>query len=152
MLAAMYSHSAPPNGLVTGSYGAITRLTRSSAPWSNSWLPAAETSRPASFSASIVGLSFWMNDSNVEAPIRSPAAANTVLGFSARSSFTAPAIAPAPAAAESGSFAIRPWKSFVPRIWMSVVPDASGALIPMTSGLWSEAENGTVPSNRSVPT
>ena len=55
---------------------------------------------PASFSASIVGLSFWMNDSNVEAPTRSPAMAKTVLGFvRVRSSLTAPAIAAAPAGA-----------------------------------------------------
>ena len=32
-------------------------------------------------SASIVGSSSWMNDVNVEAPIMSPAAANTVFGF-----------------------------------------------------------------------
>ena len=57
-----------------------TRSLRSSKPWSSSWLPTAETSRPASLSASMVGSSCWMNDSNVEAPIRSPAATNTVFG------------------------------------------------------------------------
>ena len=45
----------------------------------------------------MVGLSFWMKDSNVEAPMRSPAAANTVLGFSARNCFTAPGSTAAPA-------------------------------------------------------
>ena len=39
-----------------------------------------ETSRPAAFNASIVGLSSAMKDSKVEAPIRSPAAAKTVSG------------------------------------------------------------------------
>ena len=32
----------------------------------------------------MVGLSCWMNDVNVEAPMRSPAAAKTVFGFAAR--------------------------------------------------------------------
>ena len=73
-------------GSSSASYGAITRLTRSSYPWSSSWLPTADTSRPASLSASMVGLSCWMNDSNVEAPIRSPAAANTVFGLLAAQS------------------------------------------------------------------
>ena len=54
----MYCQFAPPYGVGDALYGAITRLTRSSEPWSNSWLPTAETSRPASLSASIVGLSF----------------------------------------------------------------------------------------------
>ena len=101
-LAAMYCQFAPPYGLLTASYGCMTRSVRSSAPWSNSWLPAAETSRPASFRASIVGLSFWMNDSNVEAPIRSPAAANTVSGFWPRSCLTAPASTAAPAVGRRG--------------------------------------------------
>ena len=36
----------PAEGLVVASYCAITRFTRSSYPWSNSWLPTDETSRP----------------------------------------------------------------------------------------------------------
>ena len=72
-------------------------------------------------SASIVGLSFWMNDSNVEAPIRSPAATNAVSGLAARSCLTAPASTAAPAVGAVVSFTIRPWKSLVPRIWMSRV-------------------------------
>ena len=39
-----------------------------------------------------------MKDSNVEAPIRSPAATNTVSGFAARNCLTAPASTAAPAA------------------------------------------------------
>src|SRR5450756_134209 len=78
-----YCQAAPPYGFVVASYGAITRLTRSRYPWSNSWLPTAETCKPDALRASIVGLSCAMNDSNVDAPIRSPAAANTVFGFSA---------------------------------------------------------------------
>src|SRR5450759_3654339 len=80
-----YFQVAPPYGLVVASYGAITRFTRSEYPWSNSWLPTAETCSPAALRASIVGLSCAMNDSKVEAPIRSPAEAKTVFGFSARS-------------------------------------------------------------------
>ena len=45
----------------------------------------------------MVGSSCWMNDSNVEAPIRSPAATNAVFGFSVRSCFTAPESTAAPA-------------------------------------------------------
>ena len=96
--------------------------TRSSYPWSNSWLPTEDTSRPASFSASIVGLSFGMNDSNVDAPIRSPAAANTVSGFSRTQLLHCAGHHPSTRRRPTmGSFAIRPWKSFVARIWMSLV-------------------------------
>ena len=45
----------------------------------------------------MVGMSCWMNDSNVEAPIRSPAATNAVFGFSVRSCLTAPDSTAAPA-------------------------------------------------------
>ena len=69
-------------------------------------------------SASIVGLSFWMNDSNVDAPIRSPAAANIVLGLTPRSCLTAPASTAAPDPPVVVSFWMRPWKSLVARIWM----------------------------------
>ena len=65
----------------------------------------------------MVGSSFWMNDSKVEAPIRSPAALNTVEGFSARSCLTAPESTAAPASAPLASS--RPWKSLIPRIWIS---------------------------------
>ena len=92
----------------------------------------------------MVGLSSWMNDSNVDAPIRSPAAANTVSGFSARSCLTAPASTAAPASAPVGSLAIRPWKSLVPRIWISASVAAVSS--PTISGLWSEAANGLLPS------
>ncbi len=67
----------------------------------------------------MVGSSSWTNDSNVEAPIRSPAAAKIVLpaGASARSSSTAVANGAAPAALPpSGSS--RPWKSLVLRTWI----------------------------------
>ena len=71
-----------------------------------------------------------MNDSNVDAPIRSPAAANTVLGCSVRSWSTAPASTAAPA---SVLFAeIRPWKSLIPRICTSVGP-AGAAMVIGTS-------------------
>ncbi len=50
----------------------------------------------------MVGLSFAMNDSNVEAPMRSPAAAKTVFGFAARSCLTAPASTAAPASVAAG--------------------------------------------------
>ena len=65
----------------------------------------------------MVGASSWMNDSKVEAPIRSPAATNAVFGFSALSCFTAPESTAAPAGVpDSGSS--RPWKSLVARIWI----------------------------------
>ncbi len=100
----------------------------------------------------MVGLSFWMKDSNVEAPMRSPAAANTVLGFSARNCFTAPESTAAPASLLV-LLRMRPWKSFVPRICTStgaVGSIGAGVLMPTISGLWSEAPNGTVPSKKSV--
>ena len=65
----------------------------------------------------MVGLSSLMNDSNVVAPIRSPAAAKIVLGFWARSASTAPAYLAAPGMSRSGRS--RPWKSLVPITWMS---------------------------------
>ena len=97
-LAPRYSHAAPPSGLVTGSYGAITRFTRSSYPWSNSWLPTADTSSPASLSASMVGLS--LRDERLERatprsgrrPRRTPCS-----GTASRSCSTAPASTAAPA-------------------------------------------------------
>ena len=90
----------------------------------------------------MVGLSFWMKEANVEAPIRSPAAANTVSGLSARSCLTAPASTAAPASAPVGLFSIRPWKSLVPRIWIVRGGGATVVSIPTTSGLWSEAAYG----------
>ena len=50
----------------------------------------------------MVGLSWAMNDSKVDAPIRSPAAAKTVLGLPSRSWSTAPAITAAPPSAPVG--------------------------------------------------
>jgi hypothetical protein len=82
-----------------------------------------------------------MNDANVEAPIKSPAAANTVLGLLPRSCLTAPARTAAPAVGAVVSFSSRPWKSLVPRIWMSLVV-GSAVSIPTISGLWSEERNG----------
>src|SRR5690349_137630 len=77
----------------------------------------------------MVGLSFWMNDSNVVAPIRSPAAAKSVLGFSERNRSTAPAYLAAPGMSVPDRS--RPWKSLVPMIWMSTgsAAWAAGALI-----------------------
>ena len=93
----------------------------------------------------MVGSSFWMNDSNVEAPTRSPAAAKSVPVVLLRSSLTAPAIDAAPAAALPGSSTRRPWKSLVARI-CTVSTTGSGMLtpvsMPMISGLWSELRNG----------
>ena len=66
---------------------------------------------------SMVGLSCAMKESNVVAPIRSPAAAKIVFGLSARSASTAPAYFAAPGMSRSGWS--RPWKSLVPMIWMS---------------------------------
>src|SRR5690606_25171528 len=80
--------------------------------------------------ASIVGLSCWMNDSNVDAPMRSPAAANTVFGFSARNCWTAPARTAAPAF--GGSLRMRPWKSFVPSTWMVIGTSCACAGLPAT--------------------
>ena len=99
----------------------------------------------------MVGLSSWMKDSKVDAPIRSPAAANTVFGFCWRSCLTAPAITAAPASVPVGLFASRPWKSFVPRIctWTG----AGGSAIrssPTISGSWSDAANVDVPSKNCV--
>ena len=92
----------------------------------------------------MVGLSLAMKDSNVDAPIRSPAAAKTRSSSSARRVLTAPASEAAPAAALPGSSRIRPWKSLVARTW-TVSTSASGTippeLIPMISGLWSELRN-----------
>ena len=60
----------------------------------------------------MVGLSRWMNDSKVEAPIRSPAAAKIVLGLVDSSCVTAPANWAAPASWHRWR-AERPWKSLV---------------------------------------
>ncbi len=98
----------------------------------------------------MVGLSSWMKDSKVDAPIRSPAAANTVFGFCARSCLTAPAITAAPASALE-LLVSRPWKSFVPRICTSTgAGGPSARSIPTISGSWSDAANGTVPSKNCV--
>ena len=67
----------------------------------------------------MVGLSCWMNDSKVEAPIRSPAAANTVFGYCARSWSTAPPSTAAPASMPLAP--MRPWKSLMPSTWMVLV-------------------------------
>ncbi len=60
------------------------RVSTSARPWSNSWLPNELVLSPIALSASMVGWSCWMNEVNVEAPIRSPAATNVVLGFAVR--------------------------------------------------------------------
>ena len=84
----MYSQLGPAVRVVVGVVGLHDPVDQVLVARSNSWLPTAETSRPASLSASRVGLSFWTNDSNVEAPIRSPAATKTELpGSAARSCF-----------------------------------------------------------------
>ena len=50
-----------------------------------------------------VGLSAAMNDSNVDAPMRSPAAPNTVFGYCARSCSTAPEMSAPPSVAACAS-------------------------------------------------
>ncbi len=109
-------------GVVLGVVGAPSPGRRGRrSPRSSSWLPTAETSRPAALRASMVGLSFWMNDSNVEAPMRSPAAAKTVFGFSRAQLLDR--------AREDGAHRPRRWwrcagcgrgSRWSPRIWMSV--------------------------------
>ena len=89
--------------------------------------------------ASRVGLSCWMNDSKVDAPIRSPAAANTVFGLAARSCLTAPERIAAPAVTPlvvppvPSSLIRRPWKSLVARTWMVTGAACAGADVAMTA-------------------
>src|SRR5687767_12936490 len=102
----------------------------------------------------MVGLSFWMNDSKVDAPTMSPAIAKTVLGLpltGSRRPLTAPAMEAAPAVALYGSSRRRPWKSLDASTWTVSRPGGeglTGALMPTISGLWSEDRKGVVPSNR----
>jgi hypothetical protein len=65
-----------------------------------------------------------MKLSKVEAPMRSPAAANTVFGCSARRVSTAVTREAPPAPPFAASGRMRPWKSLMPRIWMVVSPSA----------------------------
>ena len=90
-----------------------------------------------------------MKDSNVDAPIRSPAALNTVFGYCVRSCFTAPDISAPPSVAACASQLIaglrgftssRPWKSLVPSTWMvtgapwaCVVPATAATLAAVTA-------------------
>ena len=81
----------------------------------------------------MVGWSFWMNDVNVEAPIRSPAATNAVFGFAARYWFTTP---PSTAAPPDGAIASsRPWKSLM--LTRSMVTGTAAEFTPSTIGSWS---------------
>ena len=121
---------------------------RSAKPWSNSWLPTELTSSPAALSASIVGLSFWMKDVNVEAPIMSPAAAKTVFGFSARICLTALESAAMPP--DGAACSMRPWKSFTVTRSMSTVPGTPSLPTPTTIGSWSLERNG-VPASAAGP-
>jgi hypothetical protein len=108
---------------------------------SNSWLPTADASSPIRFNASIVGLSLSMAETNVDAPMLSPAARNSVFGFCPRSWFTSPASCAAP---PIGPFApvagdsSRPWKSLMPNNCSSTGPVRR----PITFGLWSLARYG----------
>ena len=150
-LAPRYSHSAPPLGLVVdvvGSHHAVDQVV----------VPLVELvvahrrhveARPRS-ARRWSACPCWMNDSNVEAPIRSPAAAKTVFGVRlARSCSTAPASTAAPASAPVGLSAIRPWKSLMPRIW-TVSVACRPRSIPTISGLWSEERYGRRCGSRST--
>ena len=96
-------------------------------------LPTAETSRSIALKMSIVGLSS-MNDSNVVAPIRSPAAAKIVFGF-LRTELVDRAGVLRAAPGMSRSSSSRPWKSLVPMIWMSTgAPGAAAWAGELTGG------------------
>ncbi len=87
----------------------VRRVSTSVRPWSNSWLPSAETSTPMALRASIVGWSFWMKDVKVVAPTLSPALATMVFGLAARICLATVASTAAPP--DGLEVSRRPWKS-----------------------------------------
>ena len=97
----------------------------------------------------MVGLSCWMNDVKVEAPMLSPAETNRVFGFSAFFASTAPAITAAPASGPEGLASRRPWKSLIVRMSTSTGAWAL-ALRPTLTGSWSLERYGSSAWN-SVP-
>ena len=95
----------------------------------------------------MVGTSFWMNDVNVDAPIMSPAAANTVFGLPARIALTALDRAAMPP--DGADCSMRPWKSLTVTRSMSTVEGRPDWPTPTTIGSWSLDRNG-VPASVAV--